>query len=249
MDEESGENQESRDNRNADGDTPPPAAPDVLGGGEPLLARVRAESAAPGTQRVRFALGYLFVPGLAPVWGALEDGPAREVQLLIGNTATVPTDEQRVAVENLSAGAGGVPPELDVAASARAERARTVRDTAGALRENLRHVPRTDAHARLLIGLARAVAQNRLRVRIYGDGRLHAKAYLFDRPTAPLALVGSTNLTLPTPAGIATELNVAVRDPAGYAAVSSWFDGLWAASQDFSRDLVAELSRGWPLAG
>jgi len=228
----------------------PPASPDsdILGGGEPLLARVRAEASVPGTRALRFALGYLFVPGLAPVWDAMEGGPAEEMQVLIGNTATLPTEEQRLAVETITGPLplpSGVP---DVAAAARRERERTLRDTAGALRENLRQVKRTDENARVLVGLARAVTQNRLRIRIYGDGRLHAKAYLFARhglvPSA--ALVGSTNLTLPSP-GNRTELNVAVHDRTGFASVSAWFDDLWDVSHDFSREMVAELSGAWPL--
>src|SRR4051812_7254086 len=99
---------------------------DVLSGGDELLARVRAE--AVGATRLRFALGYLFLSGLAPIWEALE-GSGGEIQLLIGNTAGQPTDEQRVAEREA---AGALASEMDVAASARADRARVVAETAGA---------------------------------------------------------------------------------------------------------------------
>ena len=214
---------------------------DILPGGEPLLERVRAEAA--GATRMRFALGYLFLSGLAPVWEHLEAGKA-DLHLLIGNTAGQPTDEQRLAEQQAS---GTLASELDVARGARAARSRIVSETAEALRENLSHVPRTDANARLLVGLAQGVAENRVRVRIYPDGRLHAKAYLFERQDRPVALVGSSNISLPSP-GNPTELNVVLRDAAAVAAVAAWFDVLWDASQDFSRDLVAELSASWPLS-
>lgn len=220
----------------------------VLPGGAPLLARVRAEAARPGLSRMRWALGYLFLPGLAPLAHALTSGAlAGEVHLLIGNTAGQPTDEQVVA------GAGRDPtsplaPRHDVAAQARAERARIVTETAGALRANLAQVSRTDENARLLSGLAAAITTNRVRVRIYAGGRLHAKAYLFEHENSAetIALVGSSNVSLPS-LGNVTELNVVVGDPAGAGAVAAWFDALWNNAQDFSRDLVAELSQAWPL--
>lgn len=226
-------------------------------GGEPLLARVRAEIAAPGVTRIRLALGYLFVPGLAPLWDALENSAAAEIQLLIGNTAGVLTDEQRIAIADEAASvadwsaAGSLAPQLDVAAQARTERARIVAQTASALRENLsRSVSRTEANARMLSGLARATAASRVRVRIYPDGRLHAKAYLFERGKGTgdaTAIIGSSNLTLPA-SGNPTELNVILRETREYSAVAAWFDPLWDASQDFGRDLVTELSNAWPLA-
>lgn len=213
---------------------------DILGGGEPLLARVRAEAA--GATRLRLALGYLFLSGLAPVWDAL-DGSGGEIHLLIGNTAGQPTDEQRAAG---AAARGALAAEFDVAATARAERARVVTETTEALRANLGSIARTDAHRRVLMGLAQGIARNRVRVRIYPDGRLHAKAYLFERAGATRALVGSSNVSLPSP-GNPTELNVVVRAPESVAAVTQWFDALWAVSQDFSRDLFTALSASWPF--
>ena len=107
----------------------------------------------------------MFLPGLAPVWDALESGGG-ETHLLIGNTARQPTDEQRVAGREAEGALGA---ELDVARGARAERARVVTETAEALRANLAHIPRTDENARFLLGMARGIAvadlQARLKVR------------------------------------------------------------------------------------
>lgn len=218
---------------------------DILPGGEPLLARVRVEASARPLARVRLALGYLFVPGLAAVWDALEDSDAAELQLLIGNTAGTLTDEQEVALSDEAADAARPgdlrTPEMDVAASARAGRARIVMETARALRENLAHIPAGDMAAQsLLLRLARTAQAGRLRVRIYPAGRLHAKAYLFERPNGDAAaIVGSSNLSLPSP-GNPTELNVVVRDPAARQ-VTAWFDALWNTGQDFTRDLLTEM--------
>lgn len=217
----------------------------ILSGGEPLLSRVRAE--ARGAARLRFAPGYLFLSGLAPVWDALEASGA-EIHLLIGNTAGQPTEEQRVAGQAGGNAGGALASELDVAASARAERRRILAETAGALGANLARIPRTDENARLLTGLAQGIAENRVRVRIYAHGRIHAKAYLFEPAGGPaVALVGSSNISLPSP-GNPTELNVAIGDAAAVDAVAAWFEGLWNAGQDFSRDLFTQLSAAWPLA-
>jgi phosphatidylserine/phosphatidylglycerophosphate/cardiolipin synthase-like enzyme len=224
-----------------------PELSDILPGGEPLLARVRVEASAAGVSRIRLALGYLFVPGLAPVWDALDRSSAAELHLLIGNTAGTLTEEQQVALaDEVSVTAGPNDtrsPEMDVAAAPRTERARIVTETAQALRENLAHIPAGDAAAQgLLLRLARAANTGRLRVRIYPDGRLHAKAYLFERqdeyPT--VALVGSSNLSLPSP-GNPTELNVVVRDRGATDQLTVWFDTLWDAGQDFSRELLTEI--------
>ena len=220
---------------------------DILPGGEPLLARVRLEASAAGVRRIRLALGYLFVPGLAPVWDALHHSSATELHLLIGNTAGTLTEEQQIALADeasVRARANDVrPPEMDVAAAARTERARIVSETSEALRENLAHIPSGDAAARaVLLGLAQAVGTGRLRVRIYPEGRLHAKAYLFERgeglPTT--ALVGSSNLSLPSP-GNPTELNVVVREKNAASQLSQWFDTLWDSGQDFTRELMTEI--------
>ncbi|MES2461832.1 MAG: phospholipase D-like domain-containing protein [Armatimonadota bacterium] len=220
---------------------------DILPGGEPLLARVRIEASAAGVSRIRLALGYLFVPGLAPVWDALDRSGATELHLLIGNTAGTLTEEQQVALaDEASANAGPNDtrsPEMDVAAAARAERARIVTETAQALRENLAHIPVDDAAAKsLLLRLARAANTGRLRVRIYPEGRLHAKAYLFERANGHpmVALVGSSNLSLPSP-GNPTELNVIVRETEATLGLSAWFDTLWDVGQDFSRELLTEI--------
>jgi hypothetical protein len=195
------------------GAAPPFAsAADVLPGGEPLLARVRDEAAKPATSRMRFALGYLFVPGLAPVWDALEASPADEIHLLIGNTAGQPTDEQRVAAaaaaQQPRSSAGGGFFADDVAGGARTERARVLSETTSALRANLAAVPREERQA---------AAPYRPRP---GDHRRTASRSRLHRRPAPrqgvplraapgrgrnkrghtgagVALVGSSNLTLP----------------------------------------------------
>ncbi|MGO8674000.1 MAG: hypothetical protein ACLQVD_21895 [Capsulimonadaceae bacterium] len=61
-----------------------------------------------------------------------------------------------------------------------------------------------------------------------------------------VAVVGSTNVTMASDGGSA-ELNVVVRDVSSVAEVDSWFDFLWDRSQDFHRELFAELGQSWAL--
>ena len=218
------------------------ACVDILGGGSPLMERFCQETSS--AVRIRAALGYVFLSGLTPVWDALESSGA-ELQFLIGNVAGQQTDEQRAAAADAE---GALASALDVAASARAARARVVAETAAAIRSNLAHIEHTGDNKRLLMGLTQGIALNRIRVRIYPDGRLHSKCYLFERAESAVAIVGSSNITLPSPDN-PTELNVVVHDPASVAAIGVWFDGLWSASQDFSRDLFSELSTAWPFTG
>jgi hypothetical protein len=222
-------------------------ATEILPGGEPIIARIQAEAATAHLTRIRLAPGYLFLPGLAPFWHELGSSEANEIQILIGNTAGTLTDEQRFAA---SAGvlASGVAPELDMAASARTGRDRLLAETARSVRENLGRMTTTQTHERLVLSLARAVGANRLRVRVYPNGRLHAKATLFERDAGgSVAIVGPTNVTLPA-SGNPTQINVLVREPQTVGEVATWFDVLWDAGQDFTRTLFAELSSSWPLA-
>jgi hypothetical protein len=223
-------------------------ATEILPGGEPLIARIRAETAATGLMRIRLALGYLFIPGLAPFWHDLESSAATEIQLLIGNTAETPTDEQQFAA---SAGVivSGLAPQLDMAAAARAARDLILAETARSIRENLQCMAKTEANERLALSLARAMGANRVRVRVYPDGRLHTKAVLFERAGSggSIAIVGATNVTLPT-SGNPTQINVLIRESETVTAVAAWFDALWDSGQDFTRALFTELSASWPLA-
>jgi phosphatidylserine/phosphatidylglycerophosphate/cardiolipin synthase-like enzyme len=225
---------------------------EVHPGADRLIDRIREEAAEPSIQRIRLALGYLFVPGLQPLWDALEASSAGEIHFLIGNTAGVQTEEQRVAAAATFAGTPpSVAPEHDMAATARADRDLIIQATTEALRENLRHFAQNGENARFLRRLASAIGANRLRVRIYPDGRLHSKASLFDRiPAAEnsesasgsVAVVGASNLTLPG-IGNPTEMNVIIRDPQQVTAVGTWFDTLWAAGQDFTRAFFLELTQ------
>ncbi len=202
----------------------------------------------PGAQAAKFAVGYFFLSGLEAVADQLAN--VRELRLLIGNTSNRETIEQiaegyrrleqvRDAVEAIQ-----YPRHIAMEAAAAA--------TAQAIGQTAAYLDQTDAAAQLVSTLVTLITAGRLKVRVYTRGRLHAKAYIFDYPPdSPygngMAIVGSSNFTL---SGIAanTELNVKVFGDANHAALTRWFEDLWAEAQDFEAHLMQELRQSWPLA-
>ncbi len=84
-------------------------------------------------------------------------------------------------------------------------------------------------------------------MRLYTQGRIHAKLALIGYPPGfgpGVAVVGSSNLTLGG-AAHPTELNVALSDAQSVAALEQWYGQLWDLSQDFHRELFAELGQSW----
>ena len=216
-----------------------------------LALRVR-EYLQAGAVRARFAVGYLFLDGLTPLRAELER--LESVEILIGNVVNRLTEEQ-VREEAAARQRGGeeqVRPQEDVAASLRETHDRAAVKTALNLRNTLESLPRTPENQALLLGLARAVAQGRLKVRVYTQGRIHAKLSLIDYPeghpaATGLAVVGSSNLTLGGAAQL-TELNVVVGDAESVAALEEWYRRLWDVAQDFHRELFEELGLCWAMA-
>lgn len=207
------------------------------------------------SERARFAVGYLFLSGLTGIAKRLLN--LKELRLLIGNTSN------RETMEMLAEGYR----RIDLAAEEverqvypkRTESRKMVQETAGNLRNAVELMDQTDEAQELIAGLIRMIEENRLKVRIYTKGRLHAKAYicdygkvfdpggkLMDRHEKGIAVVGSSNLTL---AGLThnTELNVIVQGNQNHAELVRWFDDLWKEAQEFDEMLVLELKESWAV--
>lgn len=218
--------------------------------GQRLALRVR-DYLEEGATGARFAVGYLFLDGLAPLRTQLEQ--LESVEILMGNVVNRLTDEQmrEEAAARPRGGENQVRSQEDVAATLRDFHDRAAVMTALNLRHTLASLPRTAENQALLLTLAQRVAQGGLKVRLYTQGRMHAKLSLVEypagHPSAPgLAVVGSSNLTLGGEAH-PTELNVVVRDSESVAALQAWYQGLWNVSQDFHRELFEELGKCWAL--
>jgi len=204
----------------------------------------------------RFAVGYFFVSGLK----GLADKLAKlsELRLLIGNTTN------RETLEQLVEGYKSLEMAKEAAESQRytkkVESKRIVDTTARALRESIELMDQSDEDEKVILNLARMIEEERLKVRVYTKGRLHAKAYIFDygvlydaagnpvdKHEKGIAIVGSSNLTL---SGVAhnTELNVIVQGNDNHAELVRWFDELWAEAEDFDEILMREMKQSWAVS-
>lgn len=210
----------------------------------------------PGSQAAKFAVGYFFLSGLQAVADKLDN--VQELRLLIGNTSNRDTVEQiaegyrRLEQVEQAAEAVAYPRRVDMQRAAEA--------TATAICETAALLDQTEESERLVHTLTRLIEDERLHVRVYTKGRLHAKAYIFDygpaydakrrpmpRQEKGIAIVGSSNFTL---SGVTTntELNVLVHGNTNHTHLTDWFNTLWEEAEPFSTSLMQELRQSWPLA-
>jgi len=224
---------------------------DVIDNRRQRLAERIRDLIAEGAVGARFAVGYLFLEGLAPLRDEIER--LDEVRIVIGNVVNRLTDEQvreeadarRRAGEN--ALVSQVRDQEDMAAGLRETHTQTSALTGLNLRRTLAGMERVPENRALLLTVARRIAGGHLKVRLYAEGRIHAKLALLTYPTRPpLAVVGSSNLTMGGP-GHPTEMNVIVRDGASVAELAAWYQSLWDASQDFHRELFEEIGQCWAM--
>ncbi len=221
---------------------------------EKLIDHIR--QILPGCQAARFAVGYFFLSGLEAVADRLAN--VQELRLLIGNTSS------RQTIEQIAEGYRRLE-QVERAAEAqvyptRVEMARAVEATAANVGQAAALMDQSDEAERVVDTLVRLIEEERLQVRVYTKGRLHAKAYIFDygpvydvqgqplpREEQGIAIAGSSNFTL---SGVTsnTELNVMVHGNANHAALTDWFNELWDEAQDFEAHLMRELRQSWPMA-
>ncbi len=208
------------------------------------------------TESARFAVGYFFLSGLESIAKGL--ARVKELRLLIGNTTN------RETLEQLAEGYQRLELVRDAAEAQtypkRAETKRMANETAANIRVGVEMMDQTDESEALVKTLVRLIEEQRLKVRVYTKGRMHAKAYIFDygnifdaagKPMARhekgIAIVGSSNLTL---SGVThnTELNVVVQGNDNHAELVRWFEALWNESQDFDEALMREMRQSWAMA-
>lgn len=208
------------------------------------------------TEAARFAVGYFFLSGLESIAERLKT--VKELRLLIGNTTN------RETLEQLAEGYQRLELVRDAAEAQaypkRSEAKRMAEETAANIRSGVEMMDQTDEGEALVKTLACLIEEQRLKVRVYTKGRMHAKAYIFDygnifdavgkpmeRHEKGIAIVGSSNLTL---SGVThnTELNVVVQGNDNHAELVRWFEALWEESQDFDEVLMHEMRQSWAMA-
>src|SRR5579885_764506 len=198
------------------------------------------------SERAHFAVGFFFLSGFKAIARELEN--VHELRLLIGNTSDRETIEQLAEAHRPVAAIQTQQREAEFL-SARQRNAR-VAVAAQKVRARLERLDPTDEDQALVEQLHRLIRENRLKVKVYTRGRLHAKAYLFDYPAGRfergIAIVGSSNLSL---AGLQdnTELNVVVHGNANHEQLRKWFDRLWDEAEPFDQPMMNELQLSWAL--
>jgi superfamily II DNA or RNA helicase len=210
----------------------------------------------PGSRAAKFAVGYFFLSGLETVADKLDS--IQDFRLLIGNTTNKETLEQiaegyrrlEQVEEKIEEQQYPKRREMEIAAEKTAEH---IGETASLMDQ-------TDQSEELVSVLVRLIQEERLSVKVYTRGRLHAKAYIFDygkiydqagkeitREEKGISITGSSNFTL---SGVTsnTELNVLVHGNTNHQVLTEWFEDLWEEAEDFEEHLLTELKQSWPLA-
>ena len=211
-----------------------------------LVDRVR-DLLADGAVAARFAVGYLFLDGLAPLQA--EIARLDDVHILIGNVVNRLTEEQirEESDARLREGVPTVRDQEDIASALRERHTRAATLTALSLRRTLVQMPRDAERQALLLTLAARIAAGALKVRLYTQGRIHAKLALLRYPDGrQVGIVGSSNLTLDGPAS-PTEMNIVVRDADSVEDLARWYQSHWETAQDFHRELFEELGQCWAV--
>lgn len=200
-----------------------------------------------------FAVGYFFLSGFTAISDRLTN--IKELRLLIGNTTNRETIEQiaqgyrRLELISDRVEAQTYPKRTEVK--------QMVTDTAANIRSSIELMDQTDEAETLVKNLVQMIEEQRLHVKVYTKGTLHAKAYIFDygtvfdrqgrpleRSEKGIAIVGSSNLTL---SGIThnTELNVVIHGNDNHAELTHWFEELWNEGEDFNEALMREMQQSW----
>jgi hypothetical protein len=218
---------------------------------EPLIQTV-SEIIGEGAQSVSLAVGYLFVEGMAPILPALQN--VRSARILIGNVVNKLSETEIKAEQSTKISASVHGDEDAFATSMRQERDRVATVTALNLRQTIADLPHTQQINTCLTELASLIASGKLQVRVYTAGRLHAKLTIIGFPpesyNAPgLAIVGSSNLTLPpdpSNESLNCDLDILMGGKKNFDRLNQWFEKYWSDAQDFRKELFEELARRWP---
>jgi SNF2 family DNA or RNA helicase len=229
---------------------------DIITNQNPPNLAESIQSILPRCESAKFAVGFFFLSGFTAIAEYLDN--VKELKLLIGNTSSSETIEQiaegtrrlreaNIKIEKITH------PKSTISAQWVSETAQVIGQSASAM-------PQTDENQKLVISLAKAIEEERVKVKVYTKGRLHAKAYIFDygqtfdaqgrplpRDENGSAIVGSSNLTL---AGLThnSELNVRVFGNSNHEELSKWFNALWDDAKDFDQSLMDELNQSWAIA-
>jgi len=201
-----------------------------------------------GVDRVRIAVGYLYMSGLKRLRPELDEflDSGGTLQVLMGNPDQQGLDELIEAHKNLKLTGSKY---RQVRTVQWTERPEIRADTADNYSKQLLYEDPTADNQAFFTKLLDWLDQGRIEPRLYLQERFHAKAYLFEQQEGDIfeprdvGVVGSSNLSL---SGLHsnTELNAPVYD-AKVQQLGEWFDDLWDDAVEFDADLLEVFEDSW----
>jgi len=195
-------------------------------------------------EEIDITVGFLFLSGLTAIKDGLEQffSSGGRMRIVMGNLTTAKTYEQlAMAHQSLEQLAERHNRSLFSSADeGEIERQSRI------IGEHIGYSDHSPKNEELYHSLIRWLDEGQLKIRIYTKEFMHAKCYLLkprSKNVSRVGLVGSSNLTLPGLSGN-TELNAGVFG-AHYHHLSTWFENLWEASEDFNPALLKVLRESW----
>lgn len=203
-----------------------------------------------GSEKVKFAVGYLYLSGFYHIADKLEK--LQSAKILIGSNIN------RQLIEALAESVNG---DQELKAAYEAEQYQRPADKNNVktkvqdrITGNLQALPHTSKRQREIRKLVELITEKKVEIKVYTRHPLHAKAYIFKytdsaaRTAAAegIGIVGSSNLTI---SGFYhnTELNTYVRGNKNYTELNKWFDRLWSEAEPFADILKEVFEESWAL--
>jgi superfamily II DNA or RNA helicase len=201
-----------------------------------------------GVDRIRIAVGYLYMSGLKrlrPELDAFLDNGGT-LQILIGNPDQQGLDELIEAHQNLRLTSTKFRQASNIQWS---ERPEIKAETADNYANQLLYEDPTKDNQAFFTKLVEWLEQGRIQPKLYLQERFHAKAYLFEKDEGDIfqpkdvGVVGSSNLSL---SGLHsnTELNAPVYNET-VEQLKQWFDELWDDAEEFDAELLDVFEDSW----
>lgn len=201
-----------------------------------------------GVDRIRIAVGYLYMSGLKRLRPELDEflDNGGHLQILLGNPEQQGLDELIEAHQNLRLTDTKFRQASNVQWSERPE----IRgNTAANYSNQLLYEDPTAGNQAFFTKLMEWLEQGRIVPKLYLQERFHAKAYLFEKDEGDIfqpkdvGVIGSSNLTL---SGLHsnTELNAPVYNEK-VRQLQQWFDDLWNEAVDFDGELLDVFEDSW----
>jgi len=201
-----------------------------------------------GVDRIRIAVGYLYMSGLKRLHPELDEflDKGGTLQVLMGNPDQQGLDELIEAHQNLRLTGTKFRQASNIQWS---ERPEIRADTADNYSNQLLYEDPTADNQAFFTKLVDWLEQGRIEPRLYLQERFHAKAYLFEKDEGDIfqpkdvGVIGSSNLSL---SGLHsnTELNAPVYNEK-VEQLKQWFDQLWDDAEEFDAELLDVFEDSW----